>query len=67
AVLVVKKIEEKFLVYPDVVREINASRHNKPVQINPHKGVCWLKCGSKPCCASSASSPARSSPLAAAA
>ena len=47
AVLVVKKIEEKFLVYPDVVREINASRHNKPVQINPHKGVCWLKCGSK--------------------
>lgn len=47
AVLVVKKIEEKFLVYPDVVREINASRHNKPVQINPHKGVCWLKNGSK--------------------
>lgn len=47
AVLVVKKIEEKFLVYPDVVREINASRHNKPVQINPHKGVCWLKSGSK--------------------
>ena len=47
AVLVVKKIEEKFLQYPDVVREINASRHNKPVQINPHKGVCWLKSGSK--------------------
>ena len=47
AVLVVKKIEEKFLIYPDVVREINASRHNKPVQINPHKGVCWLKSGSK--------------------
>ena len=47
AVLVVKKIEEKFLVYPDVLREINASRHNKPVQINPHKGVCWLKSGSK--------------------
>lgn len=47
AVLVVKKIEEKFLVYPDVLREINASRHNKPVQINPHKGVCWLKNGSK--------------------
>ena len=47
AVLVVKKIEEKFLQYPDVVREINASRHNKPVQINPHKGVCLLKSGSK--------------------
>lgn len=47
AVLVVKKIEEKFLQYPDVLREINASRHNKPVQINPHKGVCWLKSGSK--------------------
>lgn len=47
AVLVVKKIEEKFLQYPDVVREINASRHNKPVQINPHKGICWLKSGSK--------------------
>ena len=47
AVLVVKKIEEKFLVYPDILREINASRHNKPVQINPHKGVCWLKNGSK--------------------
>ena len=47
AVLVVKKIEEKFLGYPDVIREINASRHNKPVQINPHKGVCWLKSGSK--------------------
>ena len=47
AVLVIKKIEEKFLQYPDVVREINASRHNKPVQINPHKGVCWLKSGSK--------------------
>ena len=47
AVLVVKKIEEKFIGYPDVLREINASRHNKPVQINPHKGVCWLKSGSK--------------------
>ena len=47
AVLVIKKIEEKFLQYPDVLREINASRHNKPVQVNPHKGVCWLKSGSK--------------------
>ena len=47
AVLVIKKIEEKFIGYPDVLREINASRHNKPVQINPHKGVCWLKSGSK--------------------
>ena len=47
AVLVVKKIEEKFLQYPDVLREINATRHNKPVSINPHKGVCWLKSGSK--------------------
>lgn len=47
AVLVVKKIDEKFLQYPDILREINASRHNKPVQINPHKGICWLKSGSK--------------------
>ena len=47
AVLVIKKIEDKFLGYPDVLREINASRHNKPVQINPHKGVCWLKSGSR--------------------
>jgi len=47
AVLVIKKIEEKFIGYPDVLREINASRHNKPVQVNPHKGVCWLKSGSK--------------------
>ena len=47
AVLVVKKIEEKFIIYPDILREINASRHNKPVQVNPHKGVCWLKNGSK--------------------
>lgn len=47
AVLVIKKIEDKFLSYPDVLREINASRHNKPVQINPHKGVCLLKNGSK--------------------
>jgi len=47
AVLVVKKIDEKFLQYPDVLREINASRHNKPVQTTPHKGVCWLKSGSK--------------------
>jgi ribonucleoside-diphosphate reductase alpha chain len=47
AVLVIKKIEDKFIGYPDVLREINASRHNKPVQINPHKGVCWLKSGSK--------------------
>ena len=47
AVLVIKKIEDKFLGYPDVLREINASRHNKPVQINPHKGTCSLKSGSE--------------------
>ena len=47
AVLVIKKIEEKFIQYPDVLREINPSRHNKPVQVNPHKGICWLKSGSK--------------------
>lgn len=47
AVLVVKKIEEKFIGYPDILREINASRHNHPVQISAHKGVCWLKNGSK--------------------
>ena len=47
AVLVIKKIEEKFIGYPDVLREIDCTRHNKPVQINAHKGVCTLKNGSK--------------------
>lgn len=47
AVLVVKKIEEKFLLYPDVLREIESTRHNHPVQISVHKGVCSLKNGSK--------------------
>jgi len=47
AVLVVKKIDEKFIGYPDVLREIDCTRHNHPVQINAHKGVCVLKNGSK--------------------
>ena len=47
AVLVVKKIDDKFVQYPDVLREIDASRHNHPVQISAHKGVCTLKNGSK--------------------
>ncbi len=47
AVLVVKKIDEKFVGYPDVLREIDCTRHNHPVQINAHKGVCVLKNGSK--------------------
>jgi len=47
AVLVVKKIDEKFIGYPDVLREIDCTRHNHPVQINAHKGVCTLKNGSK--------------------
>lgn len=47
AVLVVKKIDEKFVGYPDVLREIDSTRHNHPVQINAHKGVCVLKNGSK--------------------
>lgn len=47
AVLVIKKIDEKFLQYADVLREIDASRHNHPVQINAHKGICTLKNGSK--------------------
>lgn len=47
AVLVVKKIDEKFIGYPDVLREIDSTRHNHPVQINAHKGVCTLKNGSK--------------------
>lgn len=47
AVLVVKKIDEKFIGYPDVLREIDATRHNHPVQINAHKGICTLKNGSK--------------------
>ena len=40
ATLVVKKIDEKFLGYPDVLRELDSSRHNRPVQLNTHKGVC---------------------------
>lgn len=47
AVLVVKKIDDKFVGYPDVLREIDCTRHNHPVQINAHKGVCTLKNGSK--------------------
>ena len=47
AVLVIKKIDEKFIAYPDVLREIDCTRHNHPVQINAHKGVCTLKNGSK--------------------
>ena len=47
AVLVVKKIDEKFVGYPDVLREIDCTRHNHPVQISAHKGVCVLKNGSK--------------------
>ena len=47
AVLVVKKIDEKFIGYPDVLREIDSTRHNHPVQINAHKGICTLKNGSK--------------------
>lgn len=47
AVLVVKKIEEKFLKYPDVVRELSNNGHSKPVQVNLHKGTCWMKSGSK--------------------
>ena len=47
AVLVVKKIDEKFVGNPEILREIDATRHNHPVQINAHKGVCTLKNGSK--------------------
>lgn len=47
AVLVLKKIDEKFIGYPDVLREIDCTRHNHPVQINAHKGICTLKNGSK--------------------
>ena len=47
AVLVVKKIDEKFVGNPEILREIDATRHNHPVQINAHKGICTLKNGSK--------------------
>lgn len=47
AVLVVKKIDEKFIGNPEILREIDATRHNHPVQINAHKGICTLKNGSK--------------------
>ena len=47
AVLVIKKIDDKFIGYQDVLREIDCTRHNHPVQINAHKGVCTLKNGSK--------------------
>lgn len=47
AVLVVKKIDEKFVQNPEILREIDCTRHNHPVQINAHKGICTLKNGSK--------------------
>lgn len=47
AVLVPKKIDDKFIGYPDVLREIDSSRHNHPVQITKSKGVCALKNGSR--------------------
>ena len=47
AVLVVKKIDDKFVQNPDILREIDATRHNHPVQVSAHKGVCTLKNGSK--------------------
>ena len=47
ATLVLKKIEEKFIGYPDILREIDSSRHNHPVQLSANKGVCRFKNGSK--------------------
>lgn len=47
AVLVVKKIDEKFINNSEILREIDSTRHNHPVQINAHKGICTLKNGSK--------------------
>lgn len=47
ATLVLKKIEEKFIGYPDILREIDSSRHNHPVQLSVNKGVCRFKNGSK--------------------
>ena len=47
ATLVLKKIDEKFIGYPDVLREIDCTRHNHPVQLSLNKGVCLLKNGSK--------------------
>ena len=39
ATLVVKKIEDKFLGYPDVMRELDCAKSNRPVHVNLHKGV----------------------------
>lgn len=47
AVLVVKKIDEFFSKNPEILREFDCSRHNRPVQINTHKGVCTFKNGSR--------------------
>lgn len=47
ATLVLKKIDDMFVRNPDILREIDCSRHMRPVQLTLHKGVCNLKNGSK--------------------
>lgn len=47
AVLVLKKIESSFSKNPEILREIDNTRHNHPVQINAHKGICTFKNGSR--------------------
>lgn len=47
AVLVLRKIDDYFAHNPDVLREIDCSKHNRPVMLNTHKGICEFKNGSK--------------------
>lgn len=47
AVLILKKIDSFFAKNPEILREIDASRHNHPVQVTASKGVCSFKNGSR--------------------
>lgn len=46
AVLVPKKINDYFCRNPEILRELDCTRHNHPVQIGPGKGKCTFKNGS---------------------
>ena len=46
AVLILKKIDTFFAKNPEVLRELDSTRHNHPVQISANKGRCSFKNGS---------------------
>lgn len=46
ATLVLKKIDDYFIKYADILREIDTNGHNA-VQLSRSKGICRLKNGSK--------------------